>query len=92
MYNLYMNTIPSTQVRQKWAETVIAAKEEPVVVTDHGRPTVAVMDYELAKLALLALEESQDIEDANRELVQYREDGIAFTTEEVAAELGITLD
>jgi hypothetical protein len=50
------------------------------------------MDAELAKLALQVLEDSRDIELATKRLEEYRATGIGYTLDEVAAELGITLD
>jgi prevent-host-death family protein len=91
-YNLYMNSVTSSHARQNWAETVEAAKIEPLIITDHGRPTVAVMDAALAKLALQVLEDSRDIERATAALEEYRNDGVSYSLEDVAAEFGITLD
>ena len=88
-YNLYMNSVTSSHARQNWAETVEAAKLEPLIITDHGRPTVAVMDASLAKLALQVLEDSRDIERATAALEEYRTDGVSYSLEDVAAELGI---
>jgi prevent-host-death family protein len=88
-YNLYMNSVSSSHARQNWAETVEAAKIEPLIITDHGRPTVAVMDADLAKLALQVLEDSRDIERATAALEEYRADGVSYSLEDVAAELGI---
>ena len=88
-YNLYMNSVTSSHARQNWAETVEAARNEPLIITDHGRPTVAVMDAALAKLALQVLEDSRDIERAMAALEEYRKDGVAYSLDGVAAELGI---
>lgn len=87
-----MNRITSTHARQNWAETIESAKNEPIIITDHGRPTVAVMDADLARLALQVLEDSRDIENATAALEEYRMNGVASTLEEVAAEFGVTLD
>jgi prevent-host-death family protein len=91
-YNLYMNSVTSSHASQNWAETVEAARNEPLIITDHGRPTVAVMDAALAKLALQVLEDSRDIEQATAALEDYRTDGVSYPLEDVAAEFGITLD
>jgi prevent-host-death family protein len=91
-YNLYMNSVTSSHARQNWAETVEAARNEPLIITDHGRPTVAVMDAELARLALQVLEDSRDIERATAALEDYRKDGVSHSLEDVAAEFGIALD
>lgn len=87
-----MNFVTSSHARQHWAETVEAARNEPLIITDHGRPTVAVMDAELAALALQVLEDSRDIEKATSALEEYRKDGIVHSLVDVAAEFDITLD
>lgn len=87
-----MNTVTSSHARQYWADTVEAARIEPLIITDHGRPTVAVMDAELAKLALQVLEDSRDVEQATAALEEFRRNGEAVSLEDVAAEFGIELD
>lgn len=87
-----MNTVTSSHARQNWADTVEAARIEPLIITDHGRPTVAVMDAELAKLALQVLEDSRDVEQAIARLDRVRNGERTYTLDEVAAEFGITLD
>lgn len=66
--NLYIKSISSTAARQKWAYTVDRARNEPILITDQGRETVVVMDAALAKLALQALEDARDVEEATRAL------------------------
>jgi prevent-host-death family protein len=92
MYIFGMNTISSTQARQNWADTIEAARLEPVTITDHGRKTVTIMDAELAKLALQVLEDSRDLELAEQRLRAIRSGEPTYTTKELAAELGIDLD
>lgn len=87
-----MNTITSSHARQNWADTVERARDEPIVITDHGRHTVVVMDAELAKLALQVLEDSRDIELAMARLARIDAGEPTYTTEEVAAQLGLSLD
>jgi prevent-host-death family protein len=87
-----MNSVTSSHARQNWAETVEAARNEPLIITDHGRPTVAVMDAALAKLALQVLEDSRDIEMALASLAKVDGGEPTYTLTEVAAELGITRD
>lgn len=92
MYNLAMMSVSSTVARQRWAQTLDAAKRAPVTITEHGRETAVVMDVELARRALDALE---DVEDA-RAVAQARE-AIAAGEETVpladlARELGFALD
>jgi prevent-host-death family protein len=91
LYNLCMNKISSTKARQNWADTVEKARDEPIVITEHGRETVVVMDAALAKLALQVLEDAYDVEQATKALEEFERSGISFTLEEVAAELGIEL-
>jgi prevent-host-death family protein len=86
-----MNKISSTTARQNWADTVEKARDEPIIITEHGRETVVVMDAELAKLALQVLEDAYDVEQATKALEEFERTGISFTLEEVAAELGIEL-
>ncbi len=92
LYNLLMNSITSTHARQNWADTVEQARVEPVIITDHGRETVVVMDAALAKLALQVLEDARDVETATKALEEFEYTGVSYSLDEVAAELGITLD
>ncbi len=84
-----MNAITSTHARQNWADTVDRARDEPIIITDHGRETVVVMNAALAKLALQVLEDARDVEEATKALEEYKRTGVSYTLEEVAAELGI---
>ena len=88
-----MNAISSTHARQNWADTVDRACDEPIIITDHGRETVVVMDAALAKLALQVLEDARDVEEATKALERI-DAGLdrTYSLEEVAAELGIQLD
>lgn len=90
-YILNMKSIASTVARQNWADTIESAKSEPVTITDHGRPAVVMMNAELAELLLRTLEDSQDLQDAQRALADYRAGGKAYSLEEVAAELGLNI-
>ena len=86
-----MNTITATNARQNWAKTIEDAKLEPVLLTDHGRPTVVVMSAELARLALQVLEDARDVEEGMKALEEVQAGGKTFSLEEVAAELGLEL-
>lgn len=86
-----MNTITATNARQNWAKTIEDAKSEPVLLTDHGRPTVVVMSAELARLALQVLEDARDTEEGMKALEEVQAGGKTFSLEEVAAELGLEL-
>ena len=92
MYILHMNTISSTQARQNWADTIEAARIEPVTITDHGRKTVTIMDAALAKLALQVLEDSRDIELAEKRSAATSNGEPTLTTEQLMAELGLDLE
>lgn len=82
-----MNKISSTVARQNWAQTIESAKTEPVLLTDHGRPTVVMMNSNLAKIALQALEDSQDIKDGMKSLEEIQSGGKTYSLEEVIAAL-----
>jgi PHD/YefM family antitoxin component YafN of YafNO toxin-antitoxin module len=84
-----MNTITATNARQNWADTIESAKSQPVLLTDHGRPTVVMMNAELARLALQVLDDSYEMQQIEKAL---KTEGRSYTIEEVAAELGIELD
>ena len=54
IHNLAMTSIPATEARQKWAQTLDRAHREPVTITQHGRDSVVILDANVAKLALAA--------------------------------------
>ena len=81
----------ATQARQRWAETVDAARREPVTVTEHGRETVTIMDAELARRALEALEDADDARAAADALSAIEEGEPTIPLEDLARELGIEL-
>jgi len=87
-----MTTIPATEARQKWAQTLQMAQREPVTITQHGRASVVLLDAEVARRALEALEEAQDIADAKAAEAEMATGGIPISLEEIAKELGIALD
>jgi PHD/YefM family antitoxin component YafN of YafNO toxin-antitoxin module len=91
MYTLEMNTIASTKARQNWAETIELAKLEPVVITDHSRPAVVMMNAELARLALQVLEDSRELEESVKALARVKAGEPTISLEELAADLGIEL-
>jgi prevent-host-death family protein len=84
-----MNSIPATQARQNFAKTIADCRDEPVVITDHGREVAVMMSPELAQLALAVLEDSHWLEEA---LKAKGAAGKNQTLEEVAKELGIELE
>ena len=91
MYNLAMTTIPATEARQKWAQTLELAHREPVTITQHGRASVVLLDAAMAKRALEALEDAQDVADAKVAEAEMASGGIAISLDDIAKELGITL-
>jgi prevent-host-death family protein len=91
MYNFAMTTIPATAARQRWAQTLDAARREPITITEHGRETVVVMDVELSRRALAALEEAQDAAAAAEaaHAIEAGEETVPLA--ELARELGFNL-
>ncbi|MDR0626622.1 MAG: type II toxin-antitoxin system prevent-host-death family antitoxin [Bifidobacteriaceae bacterium] len=51
-----MVIVTATHARQRWAETLDRAKRQGVTITEHGRPTVMVLELEYARRAISALE------------------------------------
>ena len=91
LYTFSMNRISSTKARQNWAQTIEDARTEPLLLTDHGRPTVVMMDAELALLAIEVLNDSYDIQEAQKASKRVQNGGKTYSLEEVAADLGIDL-
>lgn len=91
MYTSYMNHVTSSLARQNWAETVDRARRAPVTVTDHGRESVTIMDADLAKRALQALEDSEDAAAALEALAAIRAGEPTIALADVARELGVEL-
>jgi len=89
MYNLAISRVPATIARQKWAETLDAAKLEPIRITSHGREVAVVMGVELANKALAALDDADDIKAAELALADPE---TRVSLEDLARELGIALD
>jgi prevent-host-death family protein len=86
-----MRSIPATQARQKWAQTLDLALREPVTITQHGRASIVMLDAEVARRALEALEDAQDIADAKEAEAEMEAGGIPISLDDIAKELGITL-
>lgn len=86
-----MTSIPATQARQRWAETMDTARREPVTITQHGRDSVVLLDAVVARRALAALEDAEDAALADAALAEIDAGGETVTLEKIAAELGYTL-
>ncbi len=84
--------IPATQARQQWAQTLDAAKRGPVIITEHGRETVVLLDIELGRRALGALEDAMDAEAAAAAEAETAAGAETVSLEDLAHELGITLE
>lgn len=87
-----MSSIPATEARQKWAQTLESAQRGPVVISQHGRDSVVIMEVETARRALDALEEAEDAAAAAAALAELDSGAPTVRLEDLAAELGITLD
>ena len=85
-------TIPASEARQNWAETLQSAAQEPVTITQHGRDSVVIMDAALAERALTALEDAQDIAAAQAARAEMEAGATTIPLEEFAAELDGELD
>lgn len=87
-----MDTIPATQARQRWAQTLDAARLNPLTITEHGRETVILMDVALGRRALQALEDAEDAAAASaaRAAIQQGESTVSLS--DITQELGIDLD
>lgn len=87
-----MNSIAATAARQNWARTIEEAKVTPVTITDHGRPAVVMMNVQLAELLLRTLEDSRELQEAEKAMAEIHAGAKTYSLEEVAAELGLNLD
>jgi prevent-host-death family protein len=86
MYNL-----PASEARQRWSDIIDHAHREPVAITVRGREQVVVLEAELARRALQALEDAMDRAAVDRARRELAEDPETLPLEQVARELGITL-
>jgi hypothetical protein len=53
-------SLPATDARQKWAQTLNRAHREPGTITQHGRDSTVTLDAGFAERAPAALEEVED--------------------------------
>lgn len=89
MYNFAMDVVSATKARERWAETLDAAKRAPVRIASHGREVAVIMSVELADRALAALEDAEDAEEAEAALADPE---ARVSLADIARELGIELD
>jgi prevent-host-death family protein len=92
VYDLAVTKIPATAARQRWAQTLDAARREPVTITEHGRETVMLLDIEVAQRALRALEDAEDAAAAAEVEAAVAGGESTVPLEDVARELGLQLD
>lgn len=86
-----MMTIPSTRARQQWAQTLDAAKKSPVTITERGRETVVLLDADLSRRALEALQDAEDAAEAAEVEARVAAGEETVALEDIARELGISL-
>jgi prevent-host-death family protein len=86
-----MTVIPATAARQRWAQTLDAARREPVIISEHGRETVMLLDIEVGKRALQALQDAEDANDAAAAQLAIDEGEETVSLDTIAQELGISL-
>jgi len=84
-----MTTIPATEARQRWAQTLDAARRGPVTITEYGRETVTILDVDLGRLE--ALEDAEDAAAAAEAESALRAGEETVSLDDVARELGIAI-
>ncbi len=92
VYNLAMLTIPASQARQKWAQTLKSAYYEPVIISDHGQESAMILDIKTARRALQALEDYEDAVAAQQAEAAIAQGESTVPLAEIARELGFELD
>jgi prevent-host-death family protein len=86
-----MTSLPATEARQRWAQTLENAHREPVTITQHGRASVVLLDSALAARALAALEDAEDAAAADAAMAETEGGAPVVSLHDIAEELGITL-
>ena len=81
-----MESIPAAEARQRWSETIDAARLAPVAITRNGRELAVLMDASLASRALAALEDAEDMSAVDAA----RAEGSSVPWDEVKADLGLS--
>ncbi len=81
-----MESIPAAEARQRWSETIDAARLAPVAITRNGRELAVLMDASLASRALAALEDAEDMSAVDAA----RAEGGSVPWDEVKADLGLS--
>lgn len=87
-----MYSLPASEARQRWSDLLDHAHREPVGITVRGREQVVVLDAELARRALAALEDASDRAAVDVVRADLAADPETLPLADVARELGITLD
>ncbi len=65
--------LPISDLRARARELVAAAKEEPMVITQRGRPQVVMLSYESYNEMVARLERLEDLEDI-RDMLERQEE------------------
>jgi len=69
-----MTVVTASEARQRWGRTLDAARMEPVIITEHGRPVVVLMDYDLSRTALDALARTSESGHPGPDATEWRRD------------------
>ena len=77
-----------SEAREHFAEAVETAATEPVFITKHGRRVAALISPERYEQLMVALEDAEDIADANDALAEIEAGNPAIPWEQVKADLG----
>lgn len=87
-----MYSLPASEARQRWSDLIDHAHREPVGITVRGREQVVVLEADLARRALAALEDAADRAAVDVARAELADDPETLPLEDVARELGIALD
>jgi len=82
-----MNSIPASVVRERWLQTLSAARLQPIAITQPERSAVVMLDVDLAHRALSALEDAEDGAAAEAARAEIRAGAPTITLADLVAEL-----
>ena len=85
MYNCRMVKIAVSEARERLAEAVEIAQDEPVFLERYGKPAAVIVSPARYELLMEALEESEDVEAFDAAMA---EEGDNLPWEDVKAALG----